>query len=468
MMRASSTLGVVLVLGVLGCTRSSVTPTAPATAAKGSVTAAPRTSAGASTHGSSPAAWLIEAETSVWTLEGMLVAEADAALRTPAAKQALGAPSQLRFSDDAERRVRAYLRSSRSADVRARAKAFVATLNQVTVNTLAHVAAQANLSPEDVFMDYLTYDALFDLAIMRYGYKRWKAGAYTGADKTLADSFFSLTTTAPSAAAGIKVLRGDAAGLDINVFGGHVVATVDSVSVREVPGVGRIGSVEWTSTYEQLRANIRTGTTAAKRVEELEWDLGFRVNYAEELDEYLTWNATNPWAAVLYATNADAAADMYAGAAAGGGLQAGSIKLDPSAKLATSGTIGTKARGLTVAIKSATKKARLATSTPRRGQYVVLTVEVSSTLQEDLKAPAEWFRLVTADTEFPEFGVSRPGLAAAVLPSAPAGATLLAIPYTTLRKAATSTLVLVYDVPPQLTNAALVVGAGELALGVTL
>lgn len=175
-----------------------------------------------------PGASLILAEREVWALEGLLVAEAELALRSPKAKQALGEPGQLRYSDSAEARVRTYLRNNRSPEVRARATAFLALANRPTRSMLVQVAQQANLKPEDVFLDYLTYDGLFDLAIMRYGYKRWKAGGYAGADKALADSFFSLMPAAPSAELGIKVISSDDSAIEISVFGGRVVSKVST------------------------------------------------------------------------------------------------------------------------------------------------------------------------------------------------------------------------------------------------
>jgi len=444
-----------------GTTTTTTTTTPPATV---EVATAEVEAPKATPESESPAEWLARAEHDVWTLEGLLLAEAEVALRAPAAKQALG---ELKYSDDAEARVRAYLRGTRSAAVRDKAKAFVATTNHVTRAILDQVAKHAATTAEDVFMDYLTYDALFDLAIMRYGFKRWKANAYQGADKALADSFFALSTTAPSADAGIKVLSADAKGIDVNVFGGHVISKVDAVSQKTVEGVGKVGVVELTSNYEQLRASIR-GTKESKHVEELEWDLGYRVSYADELDEYLTWNATNPWAAVLYAVTANEVADMYAGAAAAGGFQATSVKLDPGAKLPTTGILGTKDRGITITVKSVQKKPRLAATTPRRGQFVIVTVELASSLKEELRAPAEWFKLASPTAEYPELGIARPGLAAAVLPTAPAGARLLSIPFTSISKGGKSTLVLVYDAPSDLKTAALVVGMDELALEVAL
>ncbi|MDX2086549.1 MAG: hypothetical protein SFX73_01810 [Kofleriaceae bacterium] len=456
----SSKWVVATLVAVLGCKSGGAPPgtatTATATPAKIQATEAPVAPSG----DESPAVWLVSAEKNVWELEGLLLAEAEAVLRTPAAKQALG---ELRFSDDAEARARAYLRANRSPAVREKAKQFVLSTNQVTRTMLAHVASQANTTPEDVFMDYLTYDALFDLAIMRYGYKRWKAGA----NKAIGDDFFSLTPLAPSASAGIKVISADKTGVEINVFGGHVVSKVKSAAIKDVPGVGKVGVVELSSTYEQLRAGMR-GLEETAHVEELEWNLGYRVSFADELDEYLTWNATNPWAAVLYAVPANDVADMYAGAAAAAGFQTSTVKLEPGAKLPSSGILGTAERGLTVTVKNVQKRARLAATTPRRGHFVLVTVEVASSLKEDMKAPSEWFKLATVSSEYPELGVARPGVAAAVLPSAPAGAKLLQIPFTPLPKGAKSTLVLVYDVPSDLKNAALVVGSNELALDVAL
>jgi hypothetical protein len=455
---------------LLGCgkaatTTATTTPTTTTTTVAIAPTAAPVEKP---VELPSPAAALAEVEREVWSLEGTLLAEAEVALRAPAAKTALGEPGKLRYSDESEARVRAYLRTSRSAAVRAKTKALVGNLNHVTRAMLDQVAKQSGLTPEDVFMDYLTYDALFDLAIMRYGYKRWKANAYKGAEKALADSFFSLTPAAPSADAGIKVIASDSTGVEINVFGGHVVSKVESTSIKERLGAGAVGVVELSSNYEQLRAAIR-GAKETKHVEELEQDIaGYRVNYADELDEYLTWNATNPWAAVLYAAPANDVADMYAGAAAAGGFQATTVALDPNVKLPTTGVLGTKERGLTVTVKAVQKKQRLGAQNPRRGQFVVVTVEIASSLKDEVKAPAEWFRLATSTAEFPELGVSRPGLAVAVLPTAPAGAKLLEIPFTSLAKGAKSTLVLVYDAPSDLKTAALLVGMNELALDVTL
>jgi hypothetical protein len=417
-----------------------------------------------------PGAALIASERAVWTLEGLLLAEAEAALRSPEARQVLGDPRTLRYSEGAEAKVRKYLRQKRSAQARAAAAQFVASLNRTSLTMLGGVAEQTGLAVEDVLMDYLTYDALYDLAMMRYGHTRWKQGLYTGASKELADSFFSLVPSAPSATSGIKVVTDDPESIEISVFGGRVIERVSHAEVRDVAGVGKVGVVEWTSNYEQLRAGVRGDAARASHTEELEWDgSSFRTNYAVELDEYLSWNATNPWALVLYMTSADEVADMYAGVAAAGGLQAGAgVNLGDLERLPPQGEIGPAKKGLAIRITDAKLKPRLGGVTPRRGQFLVVTVSIKSTLAGELRAPSDWFRLATASTEYPELGVARPAMAPAVLSLAPPGARMLGVPHTAIPAGKTSTLVLVYDVPPDLRLSALLLGANELALKVVV
>jgi hypothetical protein len=226
--------------------------------------------------------------------------------------------------------------------------------------------------------------------------------------------------------------------------------------------------VEWTSNYEQLRGSIRGGEARATYTEELEWDgSGFLLNYAVELDEYLAWNATNPWAVMLYLASADEVADMYAGMAAAGGLQAsGTADLGDLDRLPHEGALGQKGSGLSVKVASVRVKPRLGSVGARRGQFLLVTVAITSSLKSELRAPSDWFRLATAKAEFPEQGVARPGLAPAVLPMAPADAKMLGVPFTAIPAGKTTTLVLIFDVPADLKLAALLLGFDELALKV--
>lgn len=410
-----------------------------------------------------PGAALLAQEQQVWTLEGQLVAEADAAMRAPEAREALGDPKLAARSGTAEARARTYLRSRRSEATRKLGEELVAVLDPATVALLEKVAASAQLTPVDVFLDYLTYDGLFDLAAMRYLYKRHAAGRYEGEARILAASFFHETTEPPSAKRGIEVVSLDPERIELRVFGARVQETVLESELQ-----GRTGVVVWSSNYERLRAVLRGGAVGDTSREELPLVAGtFRVSYVRELEEYLTINTTNPWATLLYLLPADEMADLYAGVAASGGLEAGSALAgrDP-ATLPVEGVIGSAERGLAARVIDVKVRPTLGSATPRRGQYLVVTVELTSTLADELRAPAEWFTLATASAEYPEVAVARPDLAVTVLPTAPPGASLLGLPYTAIAPGKQVTLTLVYDVPAEVKVAALVLGSDELALKV--
>jgi hypothetical protein len=417
----------------------------------------------------SPSAALIAQERDVWTLEGRLVAEADASLRSTAARDALHDPQALMRANGAEERVRAYLRTARSAATRAVATSFLEALDVPTRRLLTSVATQRHVTEADVFMDYLTYDGLYDLAIMRLGYARWKNGRFTAHPETqaLAGSFFAHTRAAPAGALGIKVLSADEQSIELDVFGAHVREQVKNVAVSDDPALGRIAAVDWVSNYEQLRRASRGEPQRTDYRESMAWDgKAFRVSYAAELDEYLTWNADTPWATMLYALSVDQVADLYAGAAATGGFEAGTTAnaADPD-RLPRQGVIGTAEHGLQAEVISARYAPALAGLRPRRGQFVIVTLAIESSLPEALEAPPSWFTLAAAGAEYAEYAVTRPALGAALLALAPANTSTIALPFTKI--GAHATLVLVYDVPSSVKTAALVLGADELALQVS-
>jgi hypothetical protein len=403
-------------------------------------------------------------ERDVWTLEGRLVAEADAALRTPEARQALGDPAAAARTASIEPAARAFLRERRGEDTRRLGALAVAGLDAPTRELLDEAAARAGVTREDVFLDYLTYDGLFDLAVMRWGWKRWRAGRITGPGQELAATFFANVGEAPAAARGITVVAADERTIELDVFGARVVERVTAVAGDE-----RAGVVTWTSNYQRLRAILRGQPDAAQAEERLELRGTYRVDYRLELHEYLAQGDGLPWATLLYLLPADDVADLYAGVAAGGGLEAGSSLAgrDPAA-LPAAGTIGSAERGLGARVVGVSARASLGETLPRRGRFLLVTVELRSTLAEELRAPAEWFTLATPDAEYPEVGVAWPGLALVVLPAATPGAELLALPYTRLAPGKKRTLVLVFDVPADVTRAALVLGADELALAVAV
>ncbi len=416
-----------------------------------------------------PGASLIAREREVWALEGSLVAEADKLLRSPEAAKALGPVDRVLAATRAEQRVRGWLRGARGAETRARTRAFLEGLDRPTRELLDRAAGRATpaAAAEDVFMDYLTYEGLLDLAIMRYGFARFQAGRYQGAALGLAKSFFAETRALPTAGQGIKVVASDDHSVEIDVFGARVRQAVSKSEVVFSAAVGRSGVVEWTSNYEQLRQAVRGVAVAPWYREALDFDgKRFRVSYAVELDEYLTWNSGNPWASVLYALPADQVADLYAGAAAAGGLEAVSAATGDAATLPSSGWIGTADRGLEVKVGEVALYDQLADVKPRRGHFAVVMVTVRSTLAADTRAPAEWFTLTGGGAEYPEVAVLRPGLRAVLLALTAKDARGLALPFTTLKAGATTTLALVYDVPRDKQTFALSIGSGELALKV--
>lgn len=430
--------------------------------------AAPETLAAAE-----PGATVLLREAQAWALEGELVAEAQALLGAEAAKAELGDAAK-NAGGQVEARARALLRRGRSAQRREAARAFVDGLDRPTRELLEAAGRSAGVPREDVFMDYLTYEGLYDLALMRYGWRRREAA--TGAAKKVSDDFFAATKALPSAKAGISVGKGeDGTSITVDVFGATVRATVVDSRVEHVPGVGSVGKVEWRSSYEGLRAAARGQMDASAGAETLSEVLpheegGYRVSYAVEVDDYLSDGDGRPWATLLYLTSADEVADLYAGVAAAGGLASvaavGSV--DP-AGLPVEGLVGTKEAGLAVRVAECRVAPVLAGAKARRGKFALVTVELRSTLATPVRAPSDWFALEAGGVEYPEVGVTRPGLGATVhaLVEVP-GARMLGLPATTIAPKSAVALVLVFEVPRSVDLATLRIGAHELALKVVL
>jgi hypothetical protein len=430
--------------------------------------AAPETLAGAE-----PGATVLLRESQAWALEGELVAEAQALLSAEAARAELG-DAAANAGGQGEGRARALLRRGRSAQRREAARTFVDGLDRPTRELLEAAGRSAGVSREDIFMDYLTYEGLYDLALMRYGWRRREAAA--GPAKKVTDDFFAATKALPSAKAGISVGKGaDGTSITVDVFGATVRAAVVESRVEHVPGVGSVGKVEWRSSYEALRAAARGQLDARAGADTLSEVLpreegGYRVSYAVEVDDYLSDGDGRPWATLLYLTSADEVADLYAGVAAAGGLASVATidSVDP-AGLPVEGLVGTKEAGLSVRVAECRVAPVLAGAKARRGKFALVTVELRSTLATPVKAPSDWFALEAGGVEYPEVGVTRPGLGATVhaLVEVP-GARMLGLPAATIAPKSAVMLVLVFEVPRSVNLATLRIGARELALKVVL
>ncbi len=415
-----------------------------------------------------PGATVLLRESQAWALEGELVAEAQALLGAEAARAELG-DAAANAAGQGEGRARALLRRGRSARRREAARTFVDGLDRPTRELLEAAGRSAGVPREDVFMDYLTYEGLYDLALMRYGWRRRESA--TGPAKKASDDFFAATKALPSAKAGISVGKAADGEISVDVFGATVRATVVESRVEHVPGVGPVGKVEWRSSYEALRAAAR-GQSAAETLSEVlpREEGGYRVSYAVEVDDYLSDGDGRPWATLLYLTSADEVADLYAGVAAAGGLASvAPIGSADPAGLPVEGLVGTKEAGLSVRVAECRVAPVLAGARARRGKFALVTVELRSTLKAPVKAPSDWFALEAGGVEYPEVGVTRPGLGATVhaLVEVP-GARMLGLPATTIAPGGAVALVLVFEVPRSVDLATLRIGARELALKVVL
>lgn len=412
-----------------------------------------------------PGEVLLSREQSVWLLEGRLLAEADASLHSEEATKALGSAAT-RAAQVPEGKIRKFLREHRSAQTREEAKALIAAFSAPSRKLLEEAAAREQIAPEDVFLDYLTYEGLYDLATMRYGWRRLQSGGYPegSPERALADSFFAGMDTLPSLAAGISVVKDEPNSLELSVFGARVRDEVTSSSVVSTATVGRVGVVRWSSSYEALRIAGRGGNTADLE-ETLDQENGqYLLSYASEVDEYLTWGANEPWATMISLLPVDEAADLYAGVVARGGLEAttavASVDTLPTSALVS----GDAKRGLTATVSEVRTATKIAGNAARRGRFLIVTIDLKSTLGEEQRAPSSWFELVAGTATHSELGVIRPGWGPAILATGPSGAQLLELPYTAVPAKGRVKLSLVYDVPVDVSKAALVVGPGQVAL----
>jgi hypothetical protein len=406
-----------------------------------------------------PGAVLIELEEKVWRLEGLLIGHVDAALRTPEARAAIGDDDRVR-DGSAEAAIRAFLRASYPAEIRAVAAEVLLALDADTRRYLDRIGRVVERTPDEIMLEYLTYDGLFDLAAMRHGYRQWKAGRYDGPAAVLAASFFGESDGEPSASRGIEILRADRRVLEISVFGGRVLDEIQEVA----PGQDDAVEVVWRSNYEQLRESIRGGESAALDREVMgPNDGGHGVSYRAELGEYLR-SSTAPWASVLYLVPVDEAADLFAGVASGGDLETRAAPTAAGDALPREGWIGEAGQGVSVRIVDVQPVPSVATTKPTRTQFVSVVVEIRSELDTELRLLSTWFSLETPRAEYPEIGVLRPGLAPELARRFGA-ARAIELPYRRLAAGATTTIALVFDVPPG-DHGVLHVGNDELRLAV--
>lgn len=248
---------------------------------------------------------LMASETNVWTLEGQALKEAQELLAGAEARAQFTGDGKNGPAGEREKRLREFVRVRRSGATTAGARNFVDSLNGPSRRFLSETAARQQLRPEDLVLEWLTYEGALDYGMMM---RIWREqGNFKGEAAAVARSFLEGSMEAPAAAKGVRVVSQTDNKIVVNLFGATVIEEVLTDKPARADGDRLV--VCWKSNYGYLREILR-GKAPKPLVEEtLTWEDGrYRIDYKDWFEEYLGGGHRQLWATELFEDSALAVA----------------------------------------------------------------------------------------------------------------------------------------------------------------
>jgi S1-C subfamily serine protease len=234
---------------------------------------------------------LVASETRLRTLEGKALTETKDLLTTPDAR------SEAMKGGDKEEALRAYLHSKRSDEARADARAFLDGLNAESRHLVTANAERLKMKPEDLVLDWLTYEGVLDYFLMTRLWNQW--GKVKGDTKKEIDKFFDDVTDAPGVKKGSAVREQSADKVVIDLFGAHFVGEVAGDQPARLNGDQVL--LPWKSNYRYVRDLFKGQAPRAIFEEPLTREHGaFKSDYQGWLNEYLSGGEKQPWATAMF------------------------------------------------------------------------------------------------------------------------------------------------------------------------
>jgi len=240
---------------------------------------------------------LMASEAKVWTLEGRSLKEAQELLASSEGRAQFATAQSLSPSDK-EQRLRQFLRSRRSASTLNDARQFIETLNAKSRRYLSETASRQQMRPEDLVLDWLTYEGALDLGMIT---RIWhEQGNFKGQAAKVVGSFLEGVSTPPEALKGVEVKILTDNKIVVSLFGAQVVEEVIEDKPAK-PDADNITTIYWKSNYNYLREVLK-GETPKETIEEklAKEDGRFTVEYQDLFEEYLTGGHRQQWASDMY------------------------------------------------------------------------------------------------------------------------------------------------------------------------
>jgi S1-C subfamily serine protease len=242
-----------------------------------------------------PGAALMASERLVWTLEGGALKEAQMIVDSQSDK---GLPRVGGPPVDADRReadLRTLLRSHRSESTILAARSFVNACNNRSREWLSETAGKLGIRPEDLVVEWLTYEGALDLGMMT---RIWnEQGNFKGESAKIVASILDGVTEPPALAKGVEIESTTRERVVIRLFGAKVVEEL----LQEEPRIAeRTTLVRWRSNYDYIRKVLRGESPKLIIDDALERDGDhYGVDFMDWFQEYFDGGHRQPWATRL-------------------------------------------------------------------------------------------------------------------------------------------------------------------------
>lgn len=243
---------------------------------------------------------IIDSEALVWTLEGETLKEVQQLLRSDDARRILtdGAPLN---DAEKEQRLRGLLRAKRPRTSFDAAGRLLATMNSKSREIIAEGAVRLGVQPEEFILEWLTYEAALDFAMMD---RIWKQqGNFKGEAKRIVGTLLEGVQTAPTVEKGVVVLAKTDHRIEVELFGAKVIEGILPPESEAVRGLTTDSSnkIFWTSNYNYLRQVLSDHLPSEIREEEIVIENGrYVVDYAEWFEDFLKKGIDIRWASLIY------------------------------------------------------------------------------------------------------------------------------------------------------------------------
>lgn len=242
---------------------------------------------------------LIESEFLVWTLKGDTFKESQQLLTSDAAHRIVADGTTLTDAEK-EQRLWALMRAKRPRTSLDAAGRLLPTMNRKSRAIIADEAVRLGVQFEECVLEWLTYEAALDYAVME---RIWKQqGSFKGDAERIERTLLEGMKDAPAMEKGIVVLAKTDHQIVVQLFGGKVIEGIlppDSETVRGLT-TDNSSKVLWTSNYNYVRQALKDRLPTEIREQDIAIEDGKYVfDYSERLQDFFKDRTKIHWASLL-------------------------------------------------------------------------------------------------------------------------------------------------------------------------